>query len=125
VLPNDQLDYAVLVDHWRGDEATMAQALASLESAAKALTDKLSTCLALSFVWLPVVLGGGLSLSRLLAVLVCRALLFSCLSCLLFVCLSCVEGYCSCVLLSLSSLLCTPIRWRPPGLCACQWQCGR
>ena len=48
VLPDDQLDYAILVDHWRGDEATTAQALASLESAAKALTDKLSTCLPLS-----------------------------------------------------------------------------
>lgn len=127
VLPSDQLDYAVLVDHWCGDQVTTAQALASLESAAKALTDKLSMCLALS---LSLLCGYLLcwvvaSLSHLLAFLVCWALLFVqlplSLSLLLVVCLplSCVEGYYPHVLLSLSSLLCMPIRWRPPGLCAC------
>ena len=106
VLPDDQLDYAILVDHWRGDEATTAQALASLESAAKALTDKLSTCLPLS-----------LSLS-------CGDLSCSVCSLSLFIRLSCAEDHCSYALLSLSSLPCMTIRWRPSGSHACRRRRG-
>ncbi|ELR25382.1 NLI interacting factor family phosphatase [Acanthamoeba castellanii str. Neff] len=40
IVPEDQLDHAVCVDHWRGDPSTTPQALASLKRAAKALANK-------------------------------------------------------------------------------------
>jgi TFIIF-interacting CTD phosphatase-like protein len=43
IVPEDQLDHAVCVDHWRGDPSTTPQALASLKRAAKALANKQST----------------------------------------------------------------------------------